>query len=42
MKILDKRPHKNLECQRCKSVQSHLLEGDIARCRTCLTPRMAS
>jgi hypothetical protein len=38
----DKRPHKSLECQRCKSVQPHLIEGEVARCRTCLTPRMSS
>ena len=40
--IHDTRPHKKLECQRCKSATPHLVEGEVARCRTCLTPRMVS
>ena len=38
----DARPHKKLECQRCKSATPHLVEGEVARCRTRLTSRMSS
>jgi hypothetical protein len=38
----DKRPHKKLECARCKKVTPHLIEGEIARCRVCITSRSAS
>ncbi len=39
----DKRPHKDLECRRCKKVERHLIEPDgTARCRVCLTARYAT
>lgn len=40
--IHDTRPHRNVECQRCKLTTPHLVEGEILRCRVCLTPRTAS
>jgi hypothetical protein len=29
----DKRPHKTLDCARCKRPTAHLIEGDFGRCR---------
>ncbi len=38
----DKRPHKDLECRRCRKVERHLIEDYTARCRVCLTARAAT
>jgi len=38
----DERPHKTLSCRRCKEPVAHLIEGEVARCRACLTVRMVS
>lgn len=42
-RLHDERPHKDLECRRCKKVERHLIESDgTARCRVCLTARYAT
>lgn len=40
--IHDKRPHRKLECARCRRATPHLIEGEVARCRICVTSRSAS